>query len=276
VITQGQTLYQTDGAGVVLLYGNIPAYRNLSENATGSDVKELNADLVALHYATRSQIDPGSDTFTWQTKVAVEKLQAAMGVKQDGTLHLGQAVLLPGALRVTDVPAILGAQAAGTVLKGTSTTRQVVVKLDATQQSRVKVGDKVVITLPDYSTATGTVSTIGTVATAPAGSDSSGGGNGTPTIEVDITPDNPSATGSLDQAPVQVSITTGAAANALVVPVVSLLALNGGGYGVEVVRAHAVHVLVPVTLGLFDDADGLVQVTDTSLQPGDVVVVAGQ
>ena len=48
----------------------------------------------------------------------------------------------------------------------------------------------------------------------------------------------------------------------------------GDGYAVEVVR-HGVHRLVPVTLGIFDDADGLVQVTSAGLAAGDQVVVPG-
>ena len=52
VVSQGQVLYQVSGAPVVLLYGTTPAYRALSEDMTGSDVAELNADLVALGYVT--------------------------------------------------------------------------------------------------------------------------------------------------------------------------------------------------------------------------------
>jgi hypothetical protein len=51
------------------------------------------------------------------------------------------------------------------------------------------------------------------------------------------------------------------------------LALAGGGYGVEVVNAAGVHRLVPVSLGLFDDADGLVQVSGSGLRAGRRVVV---
>jgi hypothetical protein len=53
------------------------------------------------------------------------------------------------------------------------------------------------------------------------------------------------------------------------------LSLAGGGYAVEVVRQGGAHQLVAVTVGLFDDADGVVQVTDTALRSGDHVVVAG-
>jgi multidrug efflux pump subunit AcrA (membrane-fusion protein) len=72
---------------------------------------------------------------------------------------------------------------------------------------------------------------------------------------------------------VTVTITTAAANNALVVPVDALLAQARGGYAVEVVDPTGVHRLVAVSLGLFDDADGLVQVTGSGLRAGQHVVV---
>ena len=68
-------------------------------------------------------------------------------------------------------------------------------------------------------------------------------------------------------------ISTGSVENALVVPVNTLLALAGGGYAVEVVNTAGVHRLVPVTLGLFDDAEGLVQVSGSGVRAGQRVVV---
>jgi hypothetical protein len=53
----------------------------------------------------------------------------------------------------------------------------------------------------------------------------------------------------------------------------ALLALAGGGYAVEAVGAGGVHHLVGVTLGLFDDADGLVQVSGPGIFAGQQVVV---
>ena len=52
VISQGQVLYRVNDSPVGLLYGSTPAYRSLSAGASGADVAELNADLVALGYAT--------------------------------------------------------------------------------------------------------------------------------------------------------------------------------------------------------------------------------
>ena len=271
VVSQGQSLYSVNGSAVVLLYGSTPAYRTLSAGMTGADVAELNADLVALGDATSSQLDPSSDVFSSATTAAVEKLQGTLGLPQNGTIPLGQAVFLASAVRVTTVSGSLGGSAptGQAVLHGSSTTRQVSVALDAAQQSEVQVGDHVTITLPDNSTTPGVVTSVGTVATTP----SSGQGNSTPTVTVEVAPTDPAATGSLDQAPVEVSITTGTVNNALVVPVSALLALASGGYAVEVVDPSGVHSLVPVSVGLFDDANSLVQVSGQGLSAGQHVVV---
>jgi hypothetical protein len=295
VISQGRVLYRVNNSPVVLLHGPTPAYRTLSAGATGPDVAQLNADLVALGYATRAQLSPRSASFGSATTTAVDKLQAALGVTQNGKLALGQAVFGPTAVRVTALSAQLGgrSQPGQTVMQATSTTRQVQVALGASQQTDVAAGDKVSITLPNNKTTPGVVSSVGKVATCPSSSNSAGSsstssapsgtdtcssgssGSTTPTITVDVTPSHPAATGKWDQAPVQVGITTAKVPNALVVPVTALLARSAGGYAVEVVGAGATRHLVPVSLGLFDDADGLVQVTGSGLAPGQKVVVSG-
>ena len=295
VVTQGQVLYRVNDRPVVLLHGSTPAYRTLSAGANGPDVRELNADLVALGHASRAELSPTSAFFGAATATALRKLQAAVGVAQTGTLALGQAVFEPTAVRVTALSAQLGGrtQPGQTVMQATSTTREVQVALDASQQTEVAVGDRVTVTLPDNRTTPGVVSRVAKVATCPpssgaggsssssstaAGTDacSSGSSGATaPTIAVDVTFSHPAASGKWDQAPVQVGITTASVSNALVVPVTALLAQSGGGYAVELAGtgAPATNRLVPVSLGLFDDADGLVQVTGSGLDAGQNVVV---
>jgi hypothetical protein len=292
VIPQGRVLYRVNDSPVVLLYGSTPAYRTLAVGASGPDVAELNADLVALHYATAAELSPTSTSFGSATVTALENLQAALGVAQTGTLTLGQAVFEPTAVRVTSVSALPGggARSGQTVMQGTSSARQVQVALDASQQIDVAVGDKVSINLPNNHTTPGVVSSVGAVATCPSSYGSSGSssssaasgtdtcssgssGSRTPTVTVDVTPSHPAATGKWDQAPVKVGITTATVPGALVVPVTALLAQSAGGYAVEVVGAGASNHLVPVSLGLFDDADGLVQITGSGLAPGEEVVV---
>jgi hypothetical protein len=105
-------------------------------------------------------------------------------------------------------------------------------------------------------------------------SNAASGGSG-PTITVLVTPTDTAATGNLDQAPVEVSITEQSVKDALVVPVDALRALASGGYALEVVRPKGVHSLVPVTTGLFDDANEMVAVTGADVVPGEKIVVPG-
>jgi hypothetical protein len=284
VIRNGQVLYRVDEAPVVLLRGSTPAYRILAEGAaaadvTGADVAQLNHDLVALGYADKADVDSAWNEFNWATRAGVDKLQERLGVEQTGELDLGDVVFLPTAARVTTLQASLGAPAAGPVLHASSTKRTVSVALDPDLQSEVKAGDRVTITLPDGSTTPGTVTSVGKVATAPSttsgGSGGSGGSDNGPTVPVDIRPTHPSATGSLDQAVVQVAITDQTVHNVLAVKVSALLAHSGGGYAVEVVTGDGTHHLVQVRPGLFDDAAGMVQVSGSELRTGQHVVVPG-
>jgi peptidoglycan hydrolase-like protein with peptidoglycan-binding domain len=262
VMRQGQVLYRVSGRPVVLLYGPVPLYRTLAYGMSGPDVAELNTALVKLGYGrTRTR-----HYFGLETARAVERLQHHLGVSRTGVLAPGDAVVLPRAARVTARQGVLGAPArpGTTLLTASSTTPMVTVDLDAAQQTQVTAGDKVTITLPAGQTTPGVVSSVGHVATKPAP-------GGTSTITVRVTPTDPGRV-ALDRAPVQVSIVTGRVRDALVVPVGALLAQTGGGYAVEVTGPRSNH-LVAVTPGLFDDADGLVEVTGAGLAAGQRVVV---
>ena len=83
----GDVLYRVNDHPVLLLCGSTPAYRSLSEGASGPDVAELNANLVHLGYATRAQLDPSSDSFSSGTASALEKLQSRLGEDQTGSLR---------------------------------------------------------------------------------------------------------------------------------------------------------------------------------------------
>lgn len=266
VVKQGQAIYKVDDLPVVLLYGSVPAYRTLAKGDSGPDVLQLKRDLVALGDAKRSQLDLASDTFGSTTAAAVKLLQKHFGLTQTGSLALGRVVFLPTAARVSAVSATLGGSATGPVLSATSTKSQVSIALDASQQSEVKVGDTVQITLPDGATTPGRVSFVGSVA--------SSNGNGGSTVTVDVTPTDPAATAALDQAPVTVAVTEQSVSNVLAVPVDALIALAGGGYAVEVDTA-GVHHLVPVSVGLFDSLSNTVQVSGAGLATGQRVVVPG-
>ena len=270
VIEPGEVLYRVDGDPVVLLEGNVPAYRTLVEEVSGPDVRQLNADLVDLGFATRAALDPDSDVFGLQTSRALRRLQIRLGLEPTGLLLLGQAVFLPSGVRITELSATSGtpAEQGVSVLSTTSTARQVSIDLNAAQQGLVEVGDRVTVTLPDGNTTPGVVSRVGTVATTP--SDESK--EASPTIPVGVTLTHPGSIGQLDQAPVLVSITTDSVEDALSVPVTAIVGKSGGGFAVEVVRADGRRELVAVQLGLFDTAGGRVQV-EGDLRQGDRVAV---
>jgi hypothetical protein len=265
VIGQGQVLYRTDnGVPACLLYGTVPAWRALAEGMRGADVAQLNHDLVRLGYADREySADAGWDYFSANTSYGLEQLQARLRLEQTGTLPLGQAVFEPRPLRVATVRASLGAAASGTVFTATSARHVVTISLDAADQSEVKNGDPVTVTLPDGSLTPGVISSVGKVAS---------GHGSSAKITVLVRLRHPGAAGHLDQAPVTVTITTSRVRDVLAVPVAALVARRGG-YAVEAVGPGGGHRLVPVRPGLFDDAAGMVQVTGPGLSAGQRVVV---
>ena len=287
VLRQGQAVYRVDdGVPAVLLYGSVPAWRGLREGVTGQDVFQLNHDLVNLGYAGRADTaSMGWDYYSQETADAVQRLEEHLGASSaSGGLPWGQLVFEPEALRVSQVIGSLGdpvsSTAAGTspaygsaapanaVLMATSDRHVVTIPLDASQQSEVRAGDAVNITLPNGTSTTGVVSSVGTVATTTQGPD----GTSTTTIPVQVILLHPAAGGTLDQAPVTVYLTTATASDALTVPVTALLA-QPGRYVVEVVRPGNTRQYVPVTTGIVDSADGLVQVSG-ALTPGERIVVA--
>jgi hypothetical protein len=257
----GETLYKVGEKPVILVCGSTPAYRNLAVGDDGKDVRGLNKTLVDEGYADKSELDPDSDYFGWGTVEALEKLQDKRGADVTGRLDLGQAVFLSGPLRISKVMIKNGTSAGSgrSIMEASSNRRVVAVKLDASQQSEVKEGAQAQITLPDNRTTSGVVSWIGTVATSSGKDDSD---SKPATLPVYITLKHPKDAGTLDHAPVQVQITTGGVKQALIVPVTALIGQAGGGYAVEVAPGDSGQTrIVPVTLGLFDDANGRVQVS---------------
>ena len=271
-VRPGQTLFTLEGDHpAVLMTGAVPAWRDLASGiADGTDIEQLESNLQALGYAPDGMAIDGH--WDADTTTAVKAWQKALGVPQTGVVELGTVVFEPTALRVTADGASLGAtvQQGATILQATSTTPVVTVALDPALQTKVHAGDAVSVIMPDGSSATGTVSDVGTVATASQGNQQ--GGNATPTIDVTVTLDDPSSTGGLDQAPVSVAITTATADNVLAVPVSALVELLEGGYAVQVRSDDGTLHYSRVQLGLF--ANGWVEVTGQGLSEGQTVVVA--
>jgi multidrug efflux system membrane fusion protein len=272
LVTRGQILYSVDDSPSLLLYGDVPAWRTYTswDHNPGPDISELSANLAALGYLNAAnQTDHATSALTG----AVERWQADAHQRVTGVVSLGQVVFLPGPIRVTSVSASPGtAVAAGADLIGaTGTTVGVSVDLDPATAAPLRTSDAVQVTTPDGQVRPATVTAIGTVASrAP----SSSGGQPTVTVPVSVTftPAWTPGPTAIDQAPVQVAITVQQVRDVLAVPVTALVGEPGGGYDVEVVTGQN-NIFVPVTLGLFDDLSGLVEVSG-AVNPGQRVVVA--
>src|SRR6516225_7628664 len=149
-VRQGGVLYQVSGTPVVLLYGNVPDYRDMSAGLTGADVREFNKALIALGYTTRAGVlapGLGLGYFSAATAAAWEKYQTALGIGvPSATVSLGQVVFLPTAAKIGawETGVTPGASAApGTALMtATSPLPQVTINLDPGLETEIKTGDK--------------------------------------------------------------------------------------------------------------------------------------
>ena len=278
IVRRGQPLFELNRMPVPLLYGSRPAFRDFALGMSdGPDVGELKQNLGRLGFTGGGALTLG-DSFDLATLAAIEQLQRSLGLQPTGVLPLGSVAFLPGAIRVSASTAALGAavQAGASILTATATKPAVLVPLDPGTVSQLKVGDHVIVTMPDSSLVPGRVATIGRVATASSSSGQNGGqGSSTPTIPVTISLLNLQTSGGLDQAPVQVAITTQEDRGVLAVPISALLAQPGGGYAIQIRNGQTTR-LASVTTGLFDDVAGRVEIRGAGRKPGMHVEVPAQ
>ncbi|GIE78376.1 peptidoglycan-binding protein [Actinoplanes philippinensis] len=252
-VTRGKPLYRIDERPAVLMYGPVPAYRDLSPGAEGRDVAQLERNLSALGYDGFT-VD---DEYTGATADAVERWQEDNGLPGTGVLRLGQVVFASGPVRVGSLIAEPGGSVAPgrDLLTWTGTSKVITVRLDLADGAVAKVGAIAVVTLPDGERAEGKVTEAAIVTEERATE-----------IEAQI-----AVTGvALENAAVDVTFTAAEREGVLIVPVAALLAAPGGGFAVEVVDGTTSR-RVPVRTGLF--ADGRVEITGDGLAEGATVGV---
>ncbi|WP_175411760.1 peptidoglycan-binding protein [Streptomyces sp. TRM64462] len=252
-------LYAVDGTPVRLWFGTEPMYRKLKNGDTGTDVKQVKQNLIALGYGAGLAAD---DTFTDGTTKGVKRWQKDHGLKQTGEIGPETIAFAPGPVRVASAEASVGDRTAPgqQVLTTTSADRVVRLKVKVSQAALAKPDSKVEVQLPDNTTTSGTVASVGAVAKSGDSPD-----DRTPRIDVTVTFDDPEKVSGIDQAPATVKLTGQTRKNVLSVPVGALLALKDGSFGVQVVDGGQVRE-VKVTLGMF--AQGRVEITGDGLRAG--------
>jgi hypothetical protein len=260
IVSPGEVLWRIDDLPVVLVRGELPAYRALSAGVEGSDVGQLETYLVEAGHLELAEV--GDHEFAGSTVRAVRHWQESLGVRQTGRVELGDVVMWPGPVRVAEHVAALGGTSGAAVMKTTGTTQDVRLDVSTERLSLVAVGDAVTVQLPDDTTTTGRVTEVGRVAQS-----AEGGGDPTVLVVVELK----AASEVFDEAPVKVLVEKDAARNVLAVPVAALVALAEGGYALERVGAGHTTALVGVELGAM--TNGIVEVRG-DIAEGDVVVTA--
>jgi membrane fusion protein, multidrug efflux system len=261
-IGRGQPIYRVDNAPVVLMYGDVAAYRTLEPGVTGADVRQLEDNLTALGYGGFS-VD---NTYTAATATAVKRWQKNLGLTQTGQVELGRVLFAPGEIRIDTVTGGVN-QSTGDgqeVLQYTGTGRQVTVQLQVSQQRLAREGAQVQIQMPDGKTVAGRAERVYTVIEQPTDS----GGQAVTLIEAIVSLRDLTAAAGIEAAVVNVIFTAAERKDVLTVPIAALVALAEGGYGVEVVEGSTTHY-VSVQTGLF--AGGRVEVTGDGLSEGTIV-----
>jgi peptidoglycan hydrolase-like protein with peptidoglycan-binding domain len=254
VMAAGSVLYRVDDTPVTLMAGATPAWRPFALGMTGGpDVRQLQAYLIAGHDANGLFTAP-TGVYDLATADAVERWQAAAGLTVTGWIPLGQVVFLPTAILVGGLSVAVGegASAGQRPYQVTTSQRTVTVPVNPNLPP-VGLGEAVSVILPSQASIPGKITAVGS-------------------SQLTVAPSRPGATGTQVNVQVQVALAVQSARDVLAVPVSALLALAGGGYGLEVVGPSGAHHLVGVTAGLF--ASGQVQVSGPDIAAGTRVVVA--
>jgi peptidoglycan hydrolase-like protein with peptidoglycan-binding domain len=255
----GSVLYRLDDRPVVVLIGEVPAWRTMGEGAVGRDVEQLESNLAELGFGDDLSVDERWDA---ATTAAVREWQESTGTAVDARVDLGDVVFVSEPVRVAEHAAALGAHVGpGAPVVGVTTTQRTVT-LDVSAAQRDVLDDASTVTVELLGGAA-VEAEVTSVAEAPT-TDSA---TGEPTYRVTLAVGDDAA-GSAD-GPVTVHVVRQTREDVLAVPANALLALLEGGYALERSSPGGGTELVPVEIGLF--ADGWVEVRG-ELAKGDEVI----
>ncbi|MET8755989.1 peptidoglycan-binding domain-containing protein [Streptomyces sp. NPDC004667] len=270
-LKRGDALYELNDKPVTLLYGSVPAFREMKLGDRGSDVLQLERNLSALGFGRDLYVDPRFDE---ATEAAVKKWQKSLNREATGKVGQGDVVFQPDQVKVVQADAALADQVGPDkpVLTVASTQPVVRALLDQTDTALTAKDTKVEVTLPSGKTETGKV--LGTVtpeadprqgASAPSGI----------TVEVVLDAGGAAVSGEDAKVTASVKFVSESRKNVLAVPVEAVVALrgDGGGYGLQIVTGNTTK-MVRVETGM--TADGRIEVSGADIEAGQKVGVAKQ
>lgn len=261
-VDHGVTLYRVDEVPVVALTRLDPVSTVIDSNTFTPT--ELEQALVDNGYDPDGEMTVDG-SITDATRAAVERWQATAGLPVTGETDPGYYLHVPEGRTVDSilVPDGVSLLTGGPILTASVSRLSVEIVVDISEADEFEIGQSVTIELADETVTEGIVADISSVIQATNPQDS-------PTVEISINVLS-AADQELIEGPVTVLSIGDAIAGATVVPTRSLLSLAEGGFAVEKVNADGSSSLIAVQLGTFDD--GVVEVLEGDLAPGDEVVV---
>jgi peptidoglycan hydrolase-like protein with peptidoglycan-binding domain len=273
ILVRGAPVARVDDRQVTLLLGPLPMYRPLSAGVVatsaeppepptrGNDVKQLKDNLRALGYSSFSS----DDVYSASVAAAVKRWQRSMGAPETGVVGVGDVVYADGPLRVSRVLVRPGdAAAGGDAMMTTATARVVTVEAPPATLAWANPGAAVTILLPDGRAIGGRVT--GTASPVERDSGSRSATEAAASLaRVGVEPDDQGRLDTFGEVPVTVQHVLAERRDVLIVPVVALVALAEGGYGLEI-AAGGVSRYIAVRTGLFAGAD--VEVAAPELREG--------
>ncbi len=258
VVRSGDTLIWVDNLPVQMAHGDTPMYRTLEfrrdasgKFMNGDDVRQLQEFLLAAGHDDKERLD-ADGTFGQSTRRAVKEWQKATGRAQTGSVDRTQLVFSPTSVRIDDEPRV-GTDFAG--LRVTESTQRITT--DVATRDRAAYPDGGAVTLE-----AGGQQLSGTI----VDQENVLGDDGSQKIRLTIEAD-----GRLgdDVDRVKVASTRVLERGALLVEVRAVLALAGGGYGLEVMTPAGRELRAVDILNVVDD----VAAVDGDFAPGDEVLV---
>lgn len=262
VVDRGAELFRIDDAPVVLMIGALPGWRGFESGMeNGRDVLQLEQNLAVFGFFARQP----DQHFDWATVEAIRKWQKSVGIEATGSIEEGRIVFVPDPVRIAGHAVKPGDPAGAAVVSVTGTQKQVTAFVSPDLRSAVQPGGKVQVTLPDGTVTAGTVSGIGT----PVEKETSSGSRSLK-LPVTVTLDDSAAADAYSDVQVELEVSRTLQEDALLVPILALLAQSGGGHAVDVQRDSEIE-RVPVEVSAI--ADGTVAVVSEKVSAGDAVVV---
>lgn len=258
VVNPGETLIWIGNKPVTLATGDTPLYRTLelqgtkkSKHMTGEDVRQLQEFLLSQGADDKERLE-ADGIFGVSTKRALKEWQKAQGLEETGTIDRTQLVFHPEPVRIDNEPQI-GANFSD--LQVTEKAQEVKARFDTKSRAFLPIGGTVDIETGD-GTIRGTITDVASVV----------GDDGSQKLEATVEAATPLPDG-VER--VNIVATRTVASDALHVPVRAVLALAGGGYGLEVETSGGVE-LRAVELGSV--VDDVVEISGDFAE-GDRVVV---